>query len=136
MLRPTVYGLVLSTALLAGCIALGRSFGPGFSMTERRDLFAEPPVIEHRGSAYLLTWKQGDYPFYFQPSYEVIDGRLVFALAATSSTGDAAGRAREMPIEGAANLAALQRGGAFWWEPEPGPRGRLVPLRIVEPPQR
>jgi hypothetical protein len=56
--------------LLAGCVGLGWRFGPGFSMRERRDLFAEPPVVEHRGQAYLLTWTQGDNPFFFEPRWK------------------------------------------------------------------
>lgn len=101
-------------------------------MRERRDLFSEPPVVEHRGQAYVLTWTQGKYPFFFEPSYEALEGRLVFALVATASSGNLAGRRREMPIEGADKVEALRRGGAFWWEPAPEPRGSLVPLKIVE----
>ena len=124
--------LLLFASLLAGCVGLGWRFGPGFSMRERRDLFAEPPVVEHRGQAYVLTWKEGDNPFFFEPSYEAMGNRLVFALVATASSGSLAGRRREMTISGADNLEALRRGGAFWWEPAPEPRGSLVPLRIVE----
>jgi hypothetical protein len=38
-----------------------------------------------------------------------------------------------MKIEGADNLQALQRGGAYWWEREPEPNGTFVPLKVVEP---
>ena len=79
-----------------------------------------------------MTWTQGTYPYFFQPDYKAMDGRLVFALAATSSSGSLAGRHREMKIEGADNLEALQRGGAYWWEREPEPDGRFVHMQITE----
>lgn len=124
--------VVLAAALLGGCVALGWRFGPGFSLSGT--LFSAPPVVVHRGQAYFLTWTQGSHPFFFEPTYEARDGRLLFALVATSSSGNLAGRPRELKIEGAANLEALQRGGAYWWEPEPEPEGTLVRLKLVEQP--
>jgi len=126
-------GALSAAFLFAGCVALGWRLGPGASLTDPA-LFAAPPVIERRGDAYLLVWTQGSYPFFFAPSYEPIDGRLVFALGATSSSGNLAGRRRELPIEGARSIEALRRGGAFWWERSPEPDGTLVPLRLVEEP--
>jgi hypothetical protein len=82
--------LLLSAALLNGCVALGWRFGPGFSVRQHRDLFAEPPVVEHRAQEYVLTWTQGDNPFFFEPTYQAMDGRLVFALVATASSGNLA----------------------------------------------
>ena len=119
------------TLLLHGCVALGWRFGPGFSC-EDRALFAKPPVVVHRGGEYVLTWTQGSNPFFFRPSYQVKDGRLVFALVSTASSGNLAGKPREMKIEGEDNISALRRRGACWWEPEPAPDGRLVPLAIIE----
>jgi hypothetical protein len=101
-------------------------------MRERHDLFAEAPVVEHRGRDYFLTWKQGENPFFFQPTYRAVEGRLLFALVATASSGNLAGASREIRIEGDENVEALRRGGAYWWEPEPEPRGSLVPLKLVE----
>jgi hypothetical protein len=118
--------------LLAGCVQLGWSFGPGLSMRGRHDLFAEAPVVEHRGQEYFLTWKQGYSPFFFEPAYRAFEGRLVFALAASASSGNLAETSREVRIVGDENVEALQRGGAYWWEPEPVPRGSLVPLKLVE----
>ena len=123
--------LASATLLLCGCVALGWRFGPGFS-ADNKALFAKPPVVEHRGDGFFLRWTQGSHPFFFKPSYEVRNGRLVFALVSTASSGNLAGRRREMKIEGADRILALRRGGAFWWEPDPEPDGRLVPLRIVE----
>ncbi len=117
--------------LLNGCVAMGWKFGPGISCTSRT-MFAKQPVVEHRADGYYLTWTQGDYPFFFQPDYKVMDGRVVFAMVATSSSGNLSGRFREMKIEGTDNLQALQRGGAFWWEPEPEPNGRVVRVEIRE----
>jgi hypothetical protein len=131
-MRNAVLTVMLAAGLLPACVPLGWSFGPGFSMRDRHDLFAEPPTVVRRGQQYVLTWQQGDYPFFFEPRYRAIDGRLVFALVATASSGSLARRSREMAIEGAENLAALRRGGAYWWEPEPEPRGTLVALRVVD----
>ncbi|MBI4819304.1 MAG: hypothetical protein HY791_23735 [Deltaproteobacteria bacterium] len=117
--------------LLEGCVAMGWQLGPGFSSSDTA-LFSKPPIIEHRDAAYLLVWTQGTYPYFFQPSYEVMDGRLVFALAASSSSGQLAGRKRELKIEGSANIQALEHSGAYWWERTPEPAGRLVRLAIVE----
>jgi hypothetical protein len=127
-----VVGLVLTAALaLGGCVALGWRFGPGYSCSDK-SLFAEPPVVEHRGADYFLAWTQGSHPFFFQPGYKPMDGRLVFALVATSSSGNLAGQHREMRIEGAENILALRRGGAFWWEPEPD--DRFMQLKVEERP--
>ncbi len=125
---------VLAALILCGCVALGWRFGPVFSSRDT-SLFSEPPIVERRGEHYFLTWTQGSYPFFFEPGYEAMDGRLVFALQATASSGRMAGRHREMRIEGAENLRALERGGAFWWEPEPEPAGSFAPLKIVESPR-
>jgi hypothetical protein len=131
--RVAAAALLAAWLHIAGCVALGWRFGPGFSATDT-SLFAKPPVVVHRGGDFLLAWTQGSSPFFFEPAYRPKDDRLVFALVSTSSTGDLAGRPREMRIEGDANISALQRGGACWWERAPAPDGTLVPLRIVEQP--
>ncbi|MBI5542364.1 MAG: hypothetical protein HY901_00630 [Deltaproteobacteria bacterium] len=53
-------------------------------------------------------------------------------MAATTSSGNAAGRYQEIKVEGAENLLALRRGGAFWWQPD----GSFLELRVVEQPPR
>jgi hypothetical protein len=134
MTKATV-ALALAALLLDGCVALGWRFGPGASLGDSvlgLELFAEPPVLEHRGGDYFLSWTQGRYPFFFEPDYKAMDNRLVFAMVATASSGNLAGQHREVKIEGAPNLSALQRGGACWWEREPEPTGRCVRLKIVE----
>jgi hypothetical protein len=137
MIRNRLAFALAATSLLACCTALGWRLGPGLPCT-RGDLFEAPPVVEHREQGYFLTWTQGEYLFFFEPSYEAMEGRLVFAVSATASSGNLAGRYREMEIEGEENIEALRRGGAVWWErgpepPEPpGPNGRFVPLKLVE----
>jgi hypothetical protein len=133
-LRALVLGALavpLALPLLGGCVALGWRFGPGFSSRDTA-LFSEPPVLVHRDQGYVLAWTQGSHPFFFEPRYRAMDGRLVFALVATSSSGSLAGRHREMKIEGAGNVLALQQGGACWWEQEPEPNGRCVELTLLE----
>ena len=131
-MRSVLSSLLLAAlVLLGGCVALGWTFGPGRSSTNK-DLFAEPPVVVHREEQFFLAWTQGTSPFFFQPDYKAMDGRLVFALGATSSSGSLAGRYREMKIEGDGNLRALQRGGAYWWERHPEPEGSFVPLKVVK----
>jgi hypothetical protein len=131
--RTAIAIVVAAILLLGGCVALEPRFRAGFSSTDPR-LFSAPPVVTHRGDEYLLVWTQASYPFFFEPNYKPMAGRLVFALNVTASSGNLAGRKREMKIEGAENLHALQRGGAYWWESEPQPDGRLVQLKIVEQP--
>ncbi len=133
MWRLAVSAVITCGALQGACVEMGWVFGPGFSVRDP-SLFAEPPVVERRGSRYVLTWTQGSTPFFFEPASNVMDGRLVFALGATASSGNLAGRPREMPIEGAERADAIRRGGAFWWDPEPKPRGAFVPLRVVDAP--
>jgi hypothetical protein len=96
--RALLAALLFSTLpVLGGCVAMGWRFGPGFSVRDRA-LFAEPPVIERRGGAYVLAWMQGSHPFFFEPGHEIIDGRMIFALVATASSGSLAGRRRELPL--------------------------------------
>ncbi len=131
MTRTSLTAALTATLLLGGCVPLGWRFGPGFS-SKATALFSAPPVVVHRGDEYFLAWTQGSHPFFFRPDCRAMDGRLVFALTATSSSGNLAGRHQETKIEGADNLRALQHGGAWWWEPAPEPDGSLVPLKIVE----
>jgi hypothetical protein len=131
MTKTLLAAVLLATLFFGGCIALGWRFGPVFSSRDT-SLFSEPPVVLHRDEDYFLAWTQGSHPFFFRPGYKAMDGRLVFALQATTSSGNVAGRYWEMKIEGADNILALQRGGAFWWEPEPEPDGSFVQLKIVE----
>jgi hypothetical protein len=112
--------------LALGCTALGWRFGPGFSC-RNAGLFASEPVVERRVDGACLTWTYGDSAFFFQPGYRSIDGRLVFALQGSSSSGEVRGRRGEVRIEGAEAIAALDAGGAVWWEPD----GSYVPIRIV-----
>jgi hypothetical protein len=133
MIRTLSAVLLAGVALLVGCVALGWRFGPGFAAKDTT-LFAAPPVIVHRGAEYLLVWTHGTNPFFFEPEYRAMEGRLVFALVSTSSSGSLAGRSRELEIKGAENIAALQKGGAFWWERESEPDGTFVRLNIVEQP--
>ncbi len=61
-----------------------------------------------------------------------MDGRLVFVLVATASSGNLAGKYREERIDGDENISALQHGGAYWWEAKPEPDGTFVRLRMVK----
>lgn len=122
-----------ASATVAGCVALGWRFGPGASCMNK-DLFAAPPFVVQRDHQFFLAWTQGTTPFFFQPDCRPKQGRLVFAVGATSSSGTLAGRPREMKIEGEENIAALTHGGAFWWEPDPPPDGTLLPLNIISSP--
>ncbi len=134
MTRTPFAGGLIAALLLGGCVALGWRFGPGFALTDKPldgALFSAPPLVVQQGDDYRLTWTQGSYPYFFLPAYQAMDGRLVFALVAASSSGNLAGRRREMKIEGVANIQALKRGGAYWWERRPEPSGTFVPLRIV-----
>lgn len=56
--------------------------------------------------------------FYFQPELAVKDGKLLFALQGTSSSGELKGKYGELPINGEKETQALKRVGAFWLEPD------------------
>jgi hypothetical protein len=136
-MRAWVRRTVLPVAIvfLGGCVGLGWRFGPWFSSNDK-DFFATPPVVVQRGDQFFLAWTQGSNPFFFLPEYKAMDGRLVFALASTTSSGNLAGQHRELQIQGDDNLRALHHGGAYFWEPEPKPDGRFVQLRAVtQPPE-
>jgi hypothetical protein len=123
--------LPVAILFLGGCVGLGWRFGPWFS-SNNKDLFAEPPVVVQRGEQFFLSWTQGSNPFFFKPDYRAMDGRLVFVLASSTSSGNLARQHREMKIEGDENILALHHGGAYWWEPEPEPDGSFVRLQIVK----
>jgi hypothetical protein len=124
--RDIVVFVAVAT-ILCGCVALGWRFGPGFSCRST-GLFAAPPFVERSAELYVLAWVYGNGAFFFQPGYRAIDDRLVFSLQGSSSSGDVRGRRGEVRIEGVENLAALEAGGAVWWEPD----GSYFALEIVE----
>jgi len=85
-------------------------------------------VVVKRGESYALRWTYGEWGFFFQPEYRVREGALWFSVQGTSSSGALTGRTVEMAIEKPKAIAALQNGGAFWWEPD----RTTVRLAIVE----
>jgi len=52
------------------------------------------------------------------PSYRADNGRLLFALQETPGAPQLAGQYGEIPITCETCIRALQRGGAFWVEPD------------------
>ena len=88
--------------------------------------FMEAPHIVARSDGYRLRWRYGKWGFFFEPSSKMVDGQLLFALQATSSSGSLTGRYGEMPIAGPKRIHALENGGAFWIEPD----GRRVRLEV------
>ena len=126
-LRAGLAAIGLIALSTPGCVALGWEFGPGMS-SRSEALFSTPPVIVRRAGGYALSWSYGTAGFFFQPGYKALDGRLVFSLQGSSSSGSLAGRRVELAIEGVEELAALEHGGAFWWEPD----GSLLELAVVD----
>lgn len=78
----------------------------------------EPPCVVVRTNAYSLSWRYGGLGFFFQPSSKVVDGQLQFALQATSSSFHLTGRQGEVLITDPKKIHALERGGAWWLEPD------------------
>jgi hypothetical protein len=117
--------LLLALVLLAGCA--GFRFGPGFSMNDP-GLFSEPPHIVAGPQGYSLRWRYGTAGFFFRPDSKVVDGKLLFALQATSSSGSLTGRYGELRITDPKRIQALKSGGAFWLEPD----GRKVRLEVLK----
>lgn len=133
LVRASMLGFAMS---FVGCLG----GGPVFSSTDEA-LFASPPVVVERRGHYVIRWTQGSYPFFFQPDFDVIEGRLVVSVRGSSSSGMLAGRPREVVIDEPRAAAAVTRAsigasgaGVYFWEPEPRPRGRLVPLVIRHEP--
>jgi hypothetical protein len=91
--------------------------------------FSERPHIVGDADQYSLCWRYGTMGFYFQPSSRIENGRLVFALHATSSSGALAGRYGASTISSGDAVDALRRGGAFWLEPD----GSEVKLDVKSP---
>lgn len=121
-MKPFLAAIVL--LVLSGC---GFFFGAGYSCKDPQ-YFAAPPVVVKNEGRYVLRWRYGAMGFYFAPRYRIRDDRLVFSLQGTSSSGNVSGKEQEMLIEGDRAIAALKKGGAFWWEPD----GSVVPLAIQE----
>src|SRR5690349_9852592 len=107
--------LLLTVGLLFGCASL--RFGPGFSMSDP-GYFSESPHIIAKGDGYSLRWRYGTWGFFFQPESKVVDGQLLFALQATSSSGSLHGRYGEVRVTDPKRIHALESGGAFWLEPD------------------
>ncbi|HTI72594.1 MAG TPA: hypothetical protein VMF06_21645 [Candidatus Limnocylindria bacterium] len=116
--------MLLVAGGLAGC-AIFR-FEPGFSMTDP-EYFSEPPRIVAKPEGYSIRWRYDRMGFFFQPESKVVEGQLLFALQATSSSGSLSGRYGESPISGPKRLYALESGGAFWLEPD----GRKIRLEVT-----
>lgn len=105
---------------------MGWRFGPGLSCKDPM-LFKECPEVVQRRGSWFLSWTYGEDTFYFSPNHQARGDRLVFALPATSSSGNPSGRSAELPLEDREAVDALLKGGAVWWEPD----GSYVPLRVV-----
>jgi hypothetical protein len=116
-----VITLALGSLLAASC---GHPTG-GYSL-DNPNYFAERPYIISNYDQHSLCWRYGTMGFFFQPSSRIVNGKLVFALHGTSSSGALTGRYGEAPISGLDALNALRSGGAFWLEPD----GREVKLSI------
>src|SRR5436190_21534663 len=123
MRAPRSFPLLLVLGLLAGCT--GFRFGPGFSMTDP-GYFSESPHIVAKADGYSLRWRYGRWGFLFRPESKVVDDQLLFALQVTSSSGSLSGRYGELPITDPKRIRVLERGGAFWLEPD----GRKIPLEV------
>ncbi len=120
--------LVLFAVLVSGCV----SNGPVFSARDDTMFGSAPVVIRHKSYA-VLTWTQGSFPFFFLPQSQIVEGKLVFSVRGSASSGSLAGQMRQVTIETPEELMALDR-GVFFWEPEPKPRGTLVPIEVQREP--
>jgi hypothetical protein len=119
-----VFGFAVGCLFTAAC---GQPTG-GYSLDDP-NYFSERPRVVGRADQYSLCWRYGTMGFYFQPSSRIVNGRLVFALDATSSSGALAGSYGRAMIRGSDKVGALRRGGAFWLEPD----GREVKLHVQSP---
>jgi hypothetical protein len=122
-------------ALLAVSIAFGSMLvvscgrpGGGYSLDDP-NYFAERPYVVGGADQYSLCWRYGTMGFFFQPSSRIVNGKLVFALHGTSSSGTLTGRHGKALISDPHAVDALHSGGAFWLEPD----GTEVKLDVQSP---
>ena len=120
--------LLLFAMLISGCVPRG----PVFSARDATMFGSAPVVIRHKSYA-VLTWTQGSFPFFFLPQSQIVEGKLVFSVRGSASSGSLAGQIRQVTLETPEELMALDR-GVFFWEPEPEPRGTLVPIEVQHEP--
>lgn len=90
-------------------------------------LFADPPDIVKQADAYVLRYRFAEHAFLFTPAARVEDGKLIYFLSATTSTGNPGGKVRLIPIDDPKQLDALKQGGAYWENQD-----RLIKLEIVD----
>ena len=117
-------GIVLVSALLGG-VSSSSLFQSSYSLKDPNH-FGDVPYVQSDESGASLRWTYGTIGFFFSPESKVIDGRLVFALRATSSSGALAGKPGRRAIERKPELEALKTKGAYWREPN----GREVKLEV------
>ena len=115
--------ILLTLACVVACAS--NRFGAGFSMTDP-GYFSEAPHIVATTEGYSLRWRYGTWGFFFQPESQVATGQLLFALQTTASSGSLSGREGALLITDPKQIHALERGGAFWLEPD----GRRVRLEL------
>ena len=89
--------------------------------------FMEPPRVVATGDRFFLTFTYGSMGFFFEPEYRIDDGKLVFFLSGTSSSGHLTGTSKEIEVIEAKAKDLVRLGQVFWEEP-----GRvLVPLQVL-----
>ncbi|MBI1945024.1 MAG: hypothetical protein HYS27_04970 [Deltaproteobacteria bacterium] len=116
-------------ALVGACVSTSAQLAPGRSSRDET-LFATPPAVVHDDAHYKLSWTYGTDGFYFSPAYEVRDGKLIFAVSATTSTGSRTGKRGEVSIVDPMAIHALRAQGAWWLEPD----GSLTKLDVIDAP--
>jgi hypothetical protein len=111
--------IAFGAILAASCVRAGG----GYSLDDP-NYFAQRPYVIGGADQYSLCWRYGTMGFFFQPSSRIVNGKLVFALHGTSSSGALTGRYGKVMISGPDAVGALHSGGAFWLEPD-GPEVKL-----------
>ena len=126
MLRILSRLIIITFIAQVGCIS--PRFQSAWSCDDP-EYFSERPYIQQRGESYELQWKYGSWGFYFFPESKVVNGELLFALQAASSTGNRRGKLGSVPINNPKHVTALRNKGAFWLEPN----GSKILLKVIQP---
>lgn len=124
--RLPIKAFVIS--FIACCATVGCNLPrSGFSMTDSRYFGTPPQVWQANGYSYLV-FRYPDAPCFFAlTSSRVVADRVVFRLAATSSSGNMEGRLQAEEIKTPHKLQCIATGQVYWQEPD----GSLLPIAIV-----
>ena len=113
--RIAIFALALSSLCFAGRV----------SIDDKEYLQSRPYFVKEEGR-YFIEWTQGEWPFAFFPDTKISNGKAIFEVKGTSSSGDLRGRIRRDEIKKNKIKSLIDLGEAYWKEPN----GTLIRLEF------